>query len=831
MTTPATTLSNNNNRLTLQDMTNPLFLHPSDNPTSIQIDKLQGSGDYRAWKRAMEINLSSKRKLGFVTGSVLKPTTDATQIDLWETCNNMVIAWLTGNVSPSVKKSVMFMPTARQIWLSLEKLFSLTNGSRKYKLNKDLYEIRQLNLSVNDYYTSLRAIWEELDAMNILPVVTNPTAEVTTLLDTISLHMEESKLFQFLNGLNETYSLQRSQLLMMNPLPTVESASAVIQQEEAQRDLLNNNKMDHESLAMYSKFNPDKQITCSACGVKGHKEDRCWTVVGYPRWHPKSCLSTPNQGHSRPKPSNHRWASGNRQGGPKLAAIAQVTTERSTPDVYFSPQQLEQLKQLMPQLNLHKGSETDDEIDVHFSGMITLNQATNLTHKWIIDSGASDHMTPFVSNLFDPVPADTLSNINLPTGDRAHISHSGTVKLESGLVLQQVLCVPHFKHNLLSVQKLMKDSNCQLQFFPTHCVILDADTRKLKGIGKAHNGLYYLINHLKESVPSSWLSATSTCLTATVVDKPMNQPSIPDTTNQFDLWHHRLGHAPGSKLQHIPYVKAQIQKTTKKYTSDILKEYGMLNCRPLQLPMDCHLKLTADKGDYLEDPSIYQRLVGKFIYLTITRPDIAFTVQILAQFMQAPTTVHMQAAKRLLRYLVGTMSQGILLASSSAAQLTVYRDSNWASCPMTRRSTSGYCIFLGNSPISWKAKKQSVVARSSTEAEYRSMALTTCEVTWLTTLLRDIGIKNLPPTLLEYDNQAALAIAANPVLHEKTKHIDIDCHYIRDQIQAGNIVTDQVSSSDQIADIMTKVLPIKLHTAHCDKLGVAVPSHSQLEGE
>lgn len=106
------------------------------------------------------------------------------------------------------------------------------------------------------------------------------------------------------------------------------------------------------------------------------------------------------------------------------------------------------------------------------------------------------------------------------------------------------------------------------------------------------------------------------------------------------------------------------------------------------------------------------------------------------------------------------------------------------------------------------------------------MAMTACEVTWISALLKDIGIKNLPPPILKCDSQAALAIAANPVLHEKTKHVDIDCHYIRDQIQAGGIQTSQVQSCDQVADILTKVLPTKLHNAHCDKLGASVPSRS-----
>lgn len=143
----------------------------------------------------------------------------------------------------------------------------------------------------------------------------------------------------------------------------------------------------------------------------------------------------------------------------------------------------------------------------------------------------------------------------------------------------------------------------------------------------------------------------------------------------------------------------------KKYTIDLLKEFGMQNVTPLKLPMDAHLKLTPDKGDSLSDPTIYQRLVGKLIYLTITRPDISFHVHILTQFMQKPTSVHLQAAKRLLRYLAGNPGQGILLASSSAAQLTAYCDSDWASCPITRKSTSGFCVLLGSSPLSWKTKK------------------------------------------------------------------------------------------------------------------------------
>lgn len=167
----------------------------------------------------------------------------------------------------------------------------------------------------------------------------------------------------------------------------------------------------------------------------------------------------------------------------------------------------------------------------------------------------------------------------------------------------------------------------------------------------------------------------------------------------------------------------------RKYVLDMLQDYDILKLKECKLPLDQHEKLTLEGGTPIPDPEQYRRLIGKLIYLTITRPDVTFVVQVLNQFMHAPTSSHMEAAIHVIRYLKGSPGQGILMTHSSAAHLTPFCDSDWASCPISRKSTSGYCILLGDSPVSWKAKKQGVVARFSAEAEYRSMALTTCEVT------------------------------------------------------------------------------------------------------
>jgi len=161
----------------------------------------------------------------------------------------------------------------------------------------------------------------------------------------------------------------------------------------------------------------------------------------------------------------------------------------------------------------------------------------------------------------------------------------------------------------------------------------------------------------------------------------------------------------------------------KKYVQDLIHEFDLVHSTPVKLPLDTQLKLDANTGIILSEPDKYRRLVGKLLYLTLTWPNVSYPVQLLSQFLQNPTTEHMKAALHVVRYLKGSPGQGILMANSSAAQLTAFCDSDWASCPDTRRSTTGYCILLGHSPVSWKTKKQSVVSRSSAEAKYRPMAV------------------------------------------------------------------------------------------------------------
>ncbi|KAL2922026.1 Retrovirus-related Pol polyprotein from transposon RE1 [Bienertia sinuspersici] len=365
-------------------MTNPLYLHPSDGPHIGTIaQKITGASNYRSWKRDMEIVLASKRKLGFVTGLVKRDPNNVEKQDQWDTCNNMVIAWLTSSMSPSIKESVMFVKDAKEIWEQLERRFSMTDGTKKYKLNRDAYDLKQKGKTVNEYYTTVKAIWDELDALDdYLPIIVmNP--EIRSLVDTMNRRKEEARLFQFLYGLDDIYGSDRSQLLHYSPLPFVETTVSSIQEEETQREVLKEPKEEEfESAAMYtSKI---KEI-CPVCGNKGHGREKCWKVIGYPKWHPNyKGMQRRGEGHSgvmqmkgeyvkgeyKPNAGN-KWVKGRPPLNTKSKWAENAEKDES---VNLTAHQLEQLLKLIP-TEEKNASEGDDEVDNAFAGMITCYNA------------------------------------------------------------------------------------------------------------------------------------------------------------------------------------------------------------------------------------------------------------------------------------------------------------------------------------------------------------------------------------------------------------------------------------------------------------------------
>lgn len=272
--------------------------------------------------------------------------------------------------------------------------------------------------------------------------------------------------------------------------------------------------------------------------------------------------------------------------------------------------------------------------------------------------------------------------------------------------------------------------------------------------------------------------------------------------------------------------------TQSKYAADLLHRVNMHACKPTPTPMSSTERLSKESGTPLndEDAFRYRSTVGSLQYLCLTRPDLAFAVNKTCQFLQHPTDVHWAAVKRVLRYIQGTLQLGITIRRSDSVDMSAYSDADWAGCPDDRRSTGGFAVYLGNNLVSWSARKQPTVSRSSTEAEYKAIANATAEVTWIQSLLKELGVVQRTAPTLWCDNLGATFLTANPVFHARTKHIEIDFHFVREKVAAGALQVRFISSADQIADIFTKALPrdafvrlkydLNLYSTRCDQGGM-----------
>lgn len=269
----------------------------------------------------------------------------------------------------------------------------------------------------------------------------------------------------------------------------------------------------------------------------------------------------------------------------------------------------------------------------------------------------------------------------------------------------------------------------------------------------------------------------------------------------------------------VAYGAQGIYLSQRKYVLDLLNETGMLGCKPAATPIEQNHRTLADSGDPV-DKYQYQRLVGRLIYLSHTRPDIAYAVSVVSRYMHDPRSGHLEVVNRILRYLKGCPGKGILFSNHGHLKVEGYTDADWAGCLDDRRSTSGYCVFVGDNLVCWRSKKQSVVARSTAEAEFRSMASGLCELMWLRILLSELGLFDGGPLQLYCDNQAAINIVHNPVQHDRTKHVEIDRHFIREKLDEGSLRVTFVRSDSQLADVLTKGVSVVSFVNLCSKMGL-----------
>ncbi|GFY96447.1 hypothetical protein Acr_11g0007530 [Actinidia rufa] len=357
------------------------------------------------------------------------------------------------------------------------------------------------------------------------------------------------------------------------------------------------------------------------------------------------------------------------------------------------------------------------------------------------------------------------------------------------------------------------------------------------------------VAHLPVSPSSAQPSDSSAQHVSSTLSTPVNPNDLPIALRKVPrscYWVFMVKYLP--EAIEVDRLKERISLSQWKYVLDILEDSGLMGVKPIETPMDPNVRLCVDQGELLS-PDSYRKLVRKLNYLTITHPDIAFVesrqlpkirlcnlqnyttssdklqmdrchpfgdgtgacpkcfrIGDPLPFMSSTRSTHMEVALRIVRYLKFHPGHDLFYRVHSHLHVGAFTDADWLGSPSDRRPTTRYCTFLCGNLVTWKSKKQIVVVRSSAKAEYRVLTHTSCELLWLKHFLKESMFEVPLPMSIYCDNQVGIHISSNPVFHERTKHIEVDCHIIRERVEKGVMVTPFVSTNAQLANIFTKPL-------------------------
>ncbi|KAJ0041240.1 hypothetical protein Pint_26645 [Pistacia integerrima] len=378
--------------------------------------------------------------------------------------------------------------------------------------------------------------------------------------------MQNQKLLQFLMGLNETYIQARGQILMMTPLPSINQAYCMLITEEIQRNI-NTHPPDDTPLESTILFSSSHQSTkskknwnlvCEHCSVKGHKKENCYRLIGYP----PDFKFTKKKGPYQPSSAAHNVTSSNQADTHTNAISSTPDSSKSKLSALFTKEQYAEILKL-----LHRDTSPSHltDINANMAGIQCYLSSLSNKQSWILDTGVSHDMSHCVEQLVDLISLVVSPSVRLPNGHVSEVSRIGSCFLSPTQKITNVLYVPDFKFNLISIAKLTKDRSCFVSFFPDFCVIQDLSNGQVKGIGKQTKGLYFLLSkspaelaHSRSSSPDevSHISSSTNVVSHAVI------PSFPVLNNtkqcmlsSSELWHKRLGHVPMSKLKYYSTMK------------------------------------------------------------------------------------------------------------------------------------------------------------------------------------------------------------------------------------------------------------------------------------
>ena len=537
---------------------NPFYVHPTESSTAALVSPPLNGKNYHSWSRLMKKAIIMKNKLRFIDGSSPMPDSFDPTFEVWIRCNNLVHSWLMNSVTPSIAQSLIYTDSAADAWNDLQARFSRADRVRISTLQRDLHSFRQNSLSVTEYFTELKSYWEELEVFRPIPNCTCNVRCSCEAMRNSRRFRDEDLILLFLTGLNDNYAIVRSQILLMEPFPNLNSVFGMILQHESLNglDVTENlevmvNLSDGKKPTVYGKGKGNSNTKpCSYCNRTGHTVDTCYRKHGYP--------------------PGFRFRDGSAPAKHLMAAVNCVDTDDtdtrsvsahvddSRPGAFFSIEEMQALKSILK--NTVKGDDAEHAVNVvrHLGHSV---QSAPKPHSdmtqgktcvsccsisgsidaWILDSGATDHACCSLS-MFSRYKRVPDIPVRLPNGNLVHTNIIGDIHVTYLITLTGVLYIPQFNYNLISISKVTQALDCNFVFTDSLCLI-QSSVQKMIGSGRMVNGLYYLESTTSHG-PSPVYMAGTHC----------NSVTIPKTA----LWHFRFGHTSCSRIEAMAKLYSDI---------------------------------------------------------------------------------------------------------------------------------------------------------------------------------------------------------------------------------------------------------------------------------